>query len=616
MSNYSSLKATINANVKTNGNQEITGQVMNAVLNAMVNSLGSGYQYMGIATPTNPGTNQTPDDRCFYIATTPGTYSHLGGLVVNDGEVAILKYDSAWSKEVTGAATAEQLTQLGQEVEQQLHSSFIEYRGWMTDNNGTYGNVATNAFIVIPVREGMTYNITKSATHNAHTAFLNSFTGIPSTAFDINGGRILLDASTPTATGIVPTGAKFIYILRKYSNNYWALPSVKLDGVDITLPLEQEVLQGAEETKNVASSIGAIQSEVTTKIALTDFDYYDKGVVATPDSLTIDGWLRWDGLPQSSTTSFVSDFIPVLPNVRYIGYTLPISGGTSCSLCQYDANKTFISGTAIQPVNNVGGMDFTTNASARYVRIAARTAYKPYVFLREATTLTSLMQFDTPRLFPKANLPVIAFCFDDGNPNDASVATLFKSRNAKCSFALMYERVDRFLPYLGYQHDGMSIVGHAGDIFDTGHGWTPETAGARFELIKTTLEGAGFTINGFIAPNSVMDSSFVPECEKVFAYCFAGSSANTRQTNPCTLARYSMQSNTVANTKAYIDDCIANDKICVLYGHTENFGTTYSGEVWDINKVDTLLQYAITKRDARLAYLDNLDNCVKYFFGL
>lgn len=117
MSNYSSLKATINANVKTNGNQEITGQVMNAVLNAMVNSLGSGYQYMGIATPTNPGTNQTPDDRCFYIATTPGTYSHLGGLVVNDGEVAILKYDSAWSKEVTGAATAAQVTQLGRDLD-------------------------------------------------------------------------------------------------------------------------------------------------------------------------------------------------------------------------------------------------------------------------------------------------------------------------------------------------------------------------------------------------------------------------------------------------------------------------------------------------------------------
>ena len=117
MSNYASLKATINANVKTNGNQEITGAVMNSVLNAMVDSVGAGYQYMGIATPTSPGTDQTPDYKCFYIATTPGTYSHLGGLVVADGEVAILKYDTSWHKDLTGAATASQVSQLEQKVD-------------------------------------------------------------------------------------------------------------------------------------------------------------------------------------------------------------------------------------------------------------------------------------------------------------------------------------------------------------------------------------------------------------------------------------------------------------------------------------------------------------------
>ena len=106
MSNYNSLKATINANVKQNGNQEITGQVLNGVLNAMVNSLGAGYQYIGIATPTSPGSDQTPDYKCFYLALTPGTYSHLGGLVVNEGEVCILKFDTSWTKEVTGIATA------------------------------------------------------------------------------------------------------------------------------------------------------------------------------------------------------------------------------------------------------------------------------------------------------------------------------------------------------------------------------------------------------------------------------------------------------------------------------------------------------------------------------
>lgn len=116
MSEYSSLKATIDANVKTNGNQEITGSIMNSVLNAMVDSLGAGYQFIGVATPTNPGTAQTPDYKCFYLATTPGTYTNLGRLVVADGEVALLKYDSSWTKEVTGIASADKLSQLGQEI--------------------------------------------------------------------------------------------------------------------------------------------------------------------------------------------------------------------------------------------------------------------------------------------------------------------------------------------------------------------------------------------------------------------------------------------------------------------------------------------------------------------
>lgn len=110
MSNYNSLKATINANVKQNGNQEITGNILNSVLNAMVNTLGLGYQFMGVATPSlSPG---TPDGKVFYFASSAGTYSNFGGLVVSEGEVAVLKYDTSWSKEVTGAATSKQVDQL------------------------------------------------------------------------------------------------------------------------------------------------------------------------------------------------------------------------------------------------------------------------------------------------------------------------------------------------------------------------------------------------------------------------------------------------------------------------------------------------------------------------
>lgn len=115
MSNYNSLKATINANIKTNGNQEITGSVLNSVLNAMVNTIGAGYMFAGVAaTSTNPG---SPDARVFYLATTAGTYSHFGGIVLSDGEVAILKWDSTWQKEVTGIASNAVIEDLESQLE-------------------------------------------------------------------------------------------------------------------------------------------------------------------------------------------------------------------------------------------------------------------------------------------------------------------------------------------------------------------------------------------------------------------------------------------------------------------------------------------------------------------
>ncbi len=110
MSNYNSLKATIDANIKQNGNQEITGQILNSVLNQMVNILGTGYQFAGIATiDTNPG---TPDAKVFYIANGKGTYEKFGGIEVTEDEVVVLYWDSAWHKVSTGIASQAKLSEL------------------------------------------------------------------------------------------------------------------------------------------------------------------------------------------------------------------------------------------------------------------------------------------------------------------------------------------------------------------------------------------------------------------------------------------------------------------------------------------------------------------------
>lgn len=110
MSNYNTLKTTINANIKQNGNQEITGQILNSVLNQMVTTLGAGYQFAGIATiDTNPG---TPDAKVFYIANGKGTYTNFGGLEVTEDDVVVLYYDTEWHKVATGIASQAKLTEL------------------------------------------------------------------------------------------------------------------------------------------------------------------------------------------------------------------------------------------------------------------------------------------------------------------------------------------------------------------------------------------------------------------------------------------------------------------------------------------------------------------------
>lgn len=114
MSAFSTLLALINAQIKTNGQKAITGAKLNGVLVQMVNELGSGYQFIDIATPaTDPG---TPDENVWYIASQAGTYTNFGGIIVNENEVCALVWNGSWTKKVTGAATAAQVNQLGQEI--------------------------------------------------------------------------------------------------------------------------------------------------------------------------------------------------------------------------------------------------------------------------------------------------------------------------------------------------------------------------------------------------------------------------------------------------------------------------------------------------------------------
>ena len=175
MANYANLLATIAANIYTNNNNEVTAPMVKAAVDAMVASLGDGYQFMGVATPaTTPG---NADVKQFYIASTPGTYTDFGGIVVNDGDVVILKYDTAWSKESTGAVGKEYI-----------------YGG----NSGAfdYAAMTTETFDVpVTIKQGDEYTIEASATSAIGTfRVYENTTGTP--AVMIAPGKTVVTATT------------------------------------------------------------------------------------------------------------------------------------------------------------------------------------------------------------------------------------------------------------------------------------------------------------------------------------------------------------------------------------------------------------------------------------
>ncbi len=97
MANYQQLKATIEAEIYNNGQGQITGAKLQNVLKSVVDALGEGYTYLGRATLTTVPV--VTDGKVFYLASTAGTYTNFGNLVVDSGSLTVLKYDGSWAAE-------------------------------------------------------------------------------------------------------------------------------------------------------------------------------------------------------------------------------------------------------------------------------------------------------------------------------------------------------------------------------------------------------------------------------------------------------------------------------------------------------------------------------------
>ena len=88
MADYIKLKDAITEVIKTNGNQEITGQILQNTLLSIVNVIGEDRTFAGVAElDTNPG---NPDQNVIWAATQKGTYTGFGNYVHDGVGIAFL----------------------------------------------------------------------------------------------------------------------------------------------------------------------------------------------------------------------------------------------------------------------------------------------------------------------------------------------------------------------------------------------------------------------------------------------------------------------------------------------------------------------------------------------
>lgn len=87
---WNNLIDHIKSIIKSNGNQEITGETLRGVLNAVVTKDGNNMLFAGIATPTtSPG---APDGPVFYLAKTQGVYPNFDNVSITTNTLHVIAW--------------------------------------------------------------------------------------------------------------------------------------------------------------------------------------------------------------------------------------------------------------------------------------------------------------------------------------------------------------------------------------------------------------------------------------------------------------------------------------------------------------------------------------------
>lgn len=354
MANWSELKASVAEVIKTNGNQEITGQVLRNVLNSIISNVGGNASFVDIAIPsTNPG---TPDGPVFYLATQNGTYSNFGGIVVENEAAILLHNGSTWVKKATGIALTESVLNLVAKstiIDPQTLNSYnkidpdrlILGKGIVptTGKEGNYSNLACSNYIDV---QGI--NKVYSQVYG-------------------NGSMYAYDKDFNFISAVLPTIAEMSYTFPP--NTRYIRISVNqamIGGHSLFLYIEEETtyyeygitrdkVYTDEQIAGFDDKIDGLKEDM--RIVETNNQYINKLNYETD---WIYGIILINGKETSSANGCITEFINVL-GVEKV-YSNVYSNG---SIAGYNENKEYVKNISYSPVGV-----YAIDAGIRYIKLS------------------------------------------------------------------------------------------------------------------------------------------------------------------------------------------------------------------------------------------------------
>lgn len=375
MANYATLKAAIQQVVKTNGNNEITGALLQQSLLAMINSLGAYYQFAGIATPsTNPG---TPDQNVYYIASTAGTYSNFGGLILASGEIAILKYNGNWSKDSTGAASLEKVNDLSANFDSEEATrhdkvsvpvpvdGYVRKDG-VTGGSGSYINTGE-----IRVSPGDTVACCDANGYYVSSRFVCAKAN--GVAVSASGAQYATVYTVPDGidTVILSTSASNtpLYYRHVYQGTVMTIKPSSIKDGSITGNKLADSSIGTDKVADGAITEEKLSEELVAKIDSNSFSEYFDTIpgenLLNPDTVKVGYWNRGEASTPDQNYRYVKIDISNEPSGVYLWCRGSSAGVISMRFCQFYNGETFVSGVA-----NLARTEIPSGVNTVYVSIA------------------------------------------------------------------------------------------------------------------------------------------------------------------------------------------------------------------------------------------------------